>query len=76
MKSSSKKVVVEKLNKAENFVKKTIAEKTFPGIKQDYLISKVWEAVNQKLGQDKVGDTRHLPPEYTAAMAKFLNYGK
>jgi hypothetical protein len=76
MKSSSKKVVVEKLNKAENFVKRVIADKSYPGINKDRLISQVWGAVNEKLGQDKIGDTRHLPAEYTAAMAKFLNYGK
>lgn len=75
MKTSSKKVVVEKLNKAENFVKKAI-EKYNSFYEKDRLIGKIWEEVNKKLGQDKIGDTRHLPPEYTKAMAKFLNYGK
>ena len=76
MKQSSKKVVVSGLNKAENFVKRVIAEKSYPGITNDRLIGVVWAEVNKKLGQDKIGDTRHLPAEYTSAMAKFLNYGK
>jgi hypothetical protein len=75
-KSSSKKVIVEKLNKAENFVKRVIADKYYSGMEKDRLIGKVWEEVNKHLGQDQIGDRRHLPPEYTAAMAKFLNYGK
>lgn len=71
-KMSSKKVVVEKLNKAERFVQKVIADKSYPGITQDRLISTVWEEINKKLGQDKIGDTRHLPPEYTSAMSRFF----
>lgn len=70
-KSSSKKVVVEKLNKAENFVKRAIEENKYTA-DQARLHGKVYNAVSKHLGQDKVGETRHIPPEYIAAINKFI----
>ena len=68
---NNKKVMGEQLNKAERFVKGVVLDNADLHVDKDRLFCKVYQAVNEKLGHDKMGDTHHMPPEYRVAMTKF-----
>jgi hypothetical protein len=66
---NNKKVMCEKLNKAERFVKGVVLENASDD--KDRLWIKVVRAIDEKLGHDKLGTVPPMPPEYRAAMVKF-----